>query len=99
MARSTPLKTIIMGLMLVGTLALAGACEEEATECTTDLACANQEGLVQTCCTELGEDNWSCTYVTPDGTEFACAPITDEVNAGDYCEEAVEALTAHCSVQ
>lgn len=97
MARSTSFKTILTCLFFVGTITLVGACEESATECTEELACANQEGLVQACCTENAEDDWSCSYITPDGTEFACEPITDEVNAGDYCEEAVEALTAYCS--
>ena len=98
MASSTSVRRFFIVLGLGVVLGLSGACEESATTCTSELACANQgEGLVETCCTELGEDNWACTYVTPDGTEFACEAIVDEVNAADYCEQAVEDLTAYCT--
>ena len=86
MACSKTFKPLLLILTLVMSMGAFQACEESATECTEELACANQDVLVQTCCTELGEDNWSCNYVTPDGTTFECAPITDEVNAGDYCD-------------
>ncbi|MGB0590896.1 MAG: hypothetical protein ACPGU1_14540 [Myxococcota bacterium] len=97
MPSSTSLRAILLIAFIGLVLATVSACEESATTCTSELACANQDGLVETCCTELGEDNWSCTYVTPDGTEFACEAIVDEVNAGDYCEQAVEDLTAYCT--
>ena len=96
-----PISTSFIRLFVILSLALCalslGACEEEATTCTEELACANQDGLVQTCCTEKAEEDWSCSYITPDGKEFACEPILDEVNAGSYCEQAVEELNDYCS--
>jgi hypothetical protein len=98
MPSSTSLRTILLIAFTGLVLATVSACEESATTCTEELACANQqEGLVQTCCTEKGEEDWECSYITPDGTEFACEPIVDEVNAGNYCEQAVEDLTAYCT--
>jgi hypothetical protein len=97
MACSTSLRRTFYVLVIGLALGTFAACEESATTCTEELACANQEGLVQTCCTERAEDDWECSYITPDGTEFTCEAIVDEVNAGDYCEQAVEELTAYCT--
>jgi hypothetical protein len=97
MARSISLRRFFTVLAFGLALGAFGACEESATTCTEELACANQEGLVQTCCTERAEDDWECSYITPDGAEFACEPIVDEINAGDFCEQAVEELTDYCT--
>ena len=97
MASSTSLRRIFIVLGFGLVFGLIGACDESATTCTEELACANQEGLVETCCTERAENDWECSYVTPDGAVFACEAIVDEINAGDFCEQAVEELTAYCT--
>ena len=96
MRRSTTLMAALFALTILG----VAACEESKTICTEELACASQgEGLISTCCTELAEDQWQCEYTTPDGTVFECEEISDEMTAGKYCEEAAEALQAHCALE
>jgi hypothetical protein len=72
-------------------------CYEEPTTCVSELACANQEGLIATCCGPGDDGMTSCWYEAPDGTVFACDPIEDEASAEGFCAQAVEDLTAHCS--
>jgi len=93
MRRSTAF-IALLGALLGG---MAAGCTGEGMTCRYELACANQDGLIGTCCVEEPDGRWSCYYEAPDGTRFDCESIEDPISAVPYCEQAVEDLTAHCS--
>lgn len=72
-------------------------CVEDGATCAHELACANLEGRIGTCCATEADGTSTCWYEAPDGVTFICEPIEDSIRAGTYCELAVEELTAHCS--
>ena len=78
-------------------MALFVGCYDEGTTCVSDLACANQEGLIATCCAPEDDGTSTCWYEAPDGVVFTCDPIVDEANVRGHCAQAVDDLTAHCS--
>ena len=90
MRRSTAF--IALWATLLGAWWMGCADEAEGTSCVYELACANQEGLIATCCEPQGDGTTSCWYEAPDGVVFACDPIEDEASAEGYCEQAVDDL-------
>ncbi len=108
MARSVTVLVLLVGLS--GALAascgdllpvpcpLEGGCDTDTTTCSQELACANQDaGLINTCCAHLGVERWRCWYEVPDGEVFECEEIADEMSAANFCEQAVDDMTAYCT--